>query len=812
MSIISPNISIHNKSSKPTLTNTNYYKKIYSIFSDIKNQNISIDNIYIKEAVITLEDKVSIRKVILQSSQSNINYENNLLYLNTNNIFLSSKQKNILHINSNCTFQQDLNLRCNNKILDINTKIISKINKKLYPLSYINSDINGTINFTINSKYDLSNTEIYAKTSKGKLVYPQIFDNSIEFNNLVVNGSFTKETNNNYKINAKFILDNSQFNISSTINNTKEIVEITGDLIDMRTQKLYKLLPKVIIHNPILRKSKKLIPQGLINHATIFTKFDKKQKELKDLNINIKFSDLKLIYSNNFPEISNINGIASITDKNTTVKINSGNVLQSKIKSASIKIIDYKSNLIDLEIDSYGKSYDIFKHIPHFRKNNNINQYINGNANTTTNIKLHIKNNLTLNDIKLKIKSHIDHLNTKYTDFDSELLFEVAKKFNSNKFIAKINLLNSNVSLPKIGFHKNKGVPSTINLVLSIKNHILMIENFIWRKGESFMKGDLFAMLPNIHINYLNIENNFGKNDYIAQYYSNQDTQSLTIRGETLDLSSIIKQSRHNNQNSIIQYYTGYTNNKINVNLSKIIMINRHNFRNVLVNINCKYNICKKGTVKSDLKDRETLIFNIDNNNNKHSTITGTISNIATLFKTLNISDKIISGGIKIKGKIDYKNDKIVINGNIKNYTQIHIKKEFIHKKIMDEDIFKKIKQKKTNKVAFRELESDIEIKDSKLFVKDLIISSLLLGATSNGNINLANKELKFSGLLIPGYILNSLFGITRLPIISTLIGDKGGGIFAIQYTYSKSPNSKSQLDVLKSSIIIPGVIRNLLF
>ena len=70
--------------------------------------------------------------------------------------------------------------------------------------------------------------------------------------------------------------------------------------------------------------------------------------------------------------------------------------------------------------------------------------------------------------------------------------------------------------------------------------------------------------------------------------------------------------------------------------------------------------------------------------------------------------------------------------------------------------------------------------------------------------------------MIIPGFVINNLFGIGKIPLIGGVIsgiftGGEGGGLFGIKYEYKKlDPNSEATFETNKVSAFVPVSIRNL--
>jgi Na+/citrate or Na+/malate symporter len=70
--------------------------------------------------------------------------------------------------------------------------------------------------------------------------------------------------------------------------------------------------------------------------------------------------------------------------------------------------------------------------------------------------------------------------------------------------------------------------------------------------------------------------------------------------------------------------------------------------------------------------------------------------------------------------------------------------------------------------------------------------------------------------MIIPGYIVNSLFGIGKIPVIGSVLsgiltGGEGGGLFGLRYEYVKNSKEKEgKFTTNKVSAFVPSTIQNL--
>jgi hypothetical protein len=81
------------------------------------------------------------------------------------------------------------------------------------------------------------------------------------------------------------------------------------------------------------------------------------------------------------------------------------------------------------------------------------------------------------------------------------------------------------------------------------------------------------------------------------------------------------------------------------------------------------------------------------------------------------------------------------------------------------------------------------------------------LGLTAQGWINLANKTVGLRGTLVPAYAVNSI--LNNIPLIGTLLGGPGSGIFAATY---RMTGSLEDPDIVVNPLatLTPGFLRGL--
>lgn len=805
-----------------------YFKKIWDIFLKIRDKDTIARKFEVKNVEFIFNDKNNKTKnILIKSSLIDITKPKDKLVINTRNIFNLQNGNIDIRFNANCNFNPKNILQCDAGFFNVIPKSFAKIFQKFEFLDKIDAKLGASLDLEIDKNHELTSLIFNIDANKGSFFYKQFFEDRIDFTNLSANFETNKSLKNLQLSDLAVTFDDDiKFGMSMEINDFQnpelEETRMHFKIANASGSKIAKFWPAFLAPN-IRNWVGNHIDQGLVKdaYANISFKRSNNIKKLQLVDSEVLFSKLRLKYSKDFPEITNIDGIASFSRDDMKIDIISGDVLESKIKSGKVQIKDFHAKQIMLDIIGIasGAGYDPLKHVDYDgRFAREIPEYINGYSDSSFDIKIPIKDNLDIKDFYIKVLSNIKNINSNYLHNNSAVNVSVLKKFNDNNFKTYIDLSNSKINFPQANIFKKKAVSSKATIDIIAKNSQLHLKNLDFLVKNSAINADILLNIRKSYINRLTIVNNLNNSNYTLFYSESpkESLRTLEINGNYLNLAHFLQNMSKIGKNSAND--NRFENFIIKSNLKKVDLAHKEYFKNLRIDINCQKTLCQDGVFRSEMSDDNFVYIDLFQKKRKHdyTTIKANISDISKISRAFNISNKIIGGKTQIRAR--FSQDKYLkksLKGSLEIKKGFSVIKSNIVDEIAKDNIFKKVKDAltKSDKINFNDLDLDFEIKDSQLAVSNLIASSTLLGFTAKGTIALSGENTILKGLVVPGYALNKLFGISHIPVFGKIIlGEKGGGLFAARYRYIKNPQNKNGKFTLNAaSAIAPGSTRKLL-
>ena len=339
-------------------------------------------------------------------------------------------------------------------------------------------------------------------------------------------------------------------------------------------------------------------------------------------------------------------------------------------------------------------------------------------------------------------------------------------------------------------------------------------------KNNAQINGEFIFTYGPFNLQKINLKNqNFAKNNFNFNYDYDQANSiaKASLKGKYFDASNLLnfKFSNDNSKNSPQKI-------QINVALDRLELFGKKILNRFNLKLNCDDGICKSGALNGIIAKQKNIALkiqkNLKNEKSEEYLIDGQIDDAGFVIEALGISNLISNGIAKVNIRQNLVDKKLVLDGEIKIISDITIFENESVKKLSKNSLFSQIKDKifSSEKTTFGSINIEFSIANDELNIKSLVANNFKIGVTAKGKINLKNQAMEIRGMIVPGYIVNSLFGLGKIPILGSVIsglltGGEGGGIFSVRYEYIKKAGEKEgNFSTNKVSAFVPSSIANL--
>ncbi len=826
-----------------------YSTPLISFLSAIKNDTLNIKTFEMKNVKFAIKKgNKADTEILLKESRVKIESKNRkfdkIFQISSVNV-INFNNSGDINLNANCKFNAENSTICNFALTNLATDSIADLNPALATLRQINTTVNVAAALTIKDQ-QISNLTFKAQAKNGSFDLPEFFSKRINFSNLSLNGDYNNEID---ALNLSSIEADLEPNSQKTTANEKHLwmsLFVTNlqnlqnkksnfsiKLENVPTSEIEGFWPIALDGQDIRKWVVEHIDSGKIENA--FAKFSLSTIDgvtnLDRVDSQLTFTDLNLNYDEYFPKITALKGVASFTENKMNIAISSANVLNSKISDTQVEINDFnaKTTILNIAGSLAGNAADGLKHVDYKSSfGTTVENYLNGNAVVNFNIKVPLLETIELKDLYIAANEKVENLNNEYAK--GGIAVNIVKNFNSNNFITEIDLTGAALNAKVFDIEKASSIPSGLNFSLIISDDNIKFKNInLWKKEtvsenkqspiiEAKISGDIAFKTAPFTLLSLNLKNqNFGKNDYYFSYQDDekQKLQKISIGGKVLNLASFLQNKLPFATNS-----DGSGKMMLKASLNKVLLVNKKSLNQLYLSLNSADGIFYNSNAKASYSKQQSLDLAtiLRKPKENFSTITGSISDVGYLAEGLNISDTISGGNAKIKITNQVENGAPIFVGEVKIDNDITFYENNATKRLASNNLFSTVKDKifSNNKTIFNLVKLNFTLNKNNLQIDSFIANNYKIGITAKGFVNLADNSYNIKGMIIPGFIINNLFGIGKIPLIGGVIsgiftGGEGGGLFGIKYEYKKLANQKeATFETYKVSAFVPVSIRNL--
>ena len=822
-------------SKEEILANEVQLSAVVKVLSTIRKGDNPIENIEIEDAKFIILSDEGKTEILLKNSKIKASSEDAILNILSRNQISFDLEKRDVNLDANCHLSKSDGLGCDLFLDNFAPISISNIHPSLANLAKISALFDANISFGVNHG-EFSNVKFEFRSAAGNFKFLNLLAKPLSFKDFSAAGEYDSKLQilNISSIESDFITPLSQQNLEKLPHLSMSMV-LSNLISKQKSSRLFiklKNIPTNELDNfwPINLGKKssrpwsvKYLKDGIIEDAMAkFTiNHGGENSGLQHIDASLNFSGVNLAYSKSFPAISNMSAQANFTKNDMIINISAGDLLNSKITKALVEIRNFSDpkNMLYISGELEGEAGDGLRHANNSAEfSNNIEKYLNGLASSKFDVRVSLAQPITLNNSYIYFESLATNLRNDF--LSGAALIKTKKDFNSNNFVTNIDLESTKISVKELEIYKKPNSSAKLSFILDVidgKNlnfrKILLSAN----KNRS-MSGRVELVTSPTKIKKITLRNqNFGRNNFSLTYLKRKKFQKIILKGSSLDLGALIKNKTLSKLSSA---NSGSSHLRARIYLSKLILANNHQLSNFSLAFDCNRGMCFSGLAKANYLENDIIDLKISKKKyDNFALIAGKISDLGYLAEGFGILDVISGGNAQINIKNSRKKSKMILDGEVEINKDITIYETAAVKKLAKNNLFSKIKDKifSHEKTTFNSLKTKFNFENNLLTIHSLVANNYKIGITAKGFLNVKKSTYNLKGMIIPGFLVNNLFGVGKIPLIGGVIkgiltgGEEEGGVFGIRYEYVKNNNDQEgefSTDVVAS--FVPTTIQNL--
>ncbi|MDR3078660.1 MAG: hypothetical protein LBU15_01330 [Rickettsiales bacterium] len=582
---------------------------------------------------------------------------------------------------------------------------------------------------------------------------------------------------------------------------------------------------------------------GSIPRVRAHMNFDHREGrfELMAIDSEVLFRGARLDYHSDFPSFSAIDGRALFTVDTMNIHLDRATMADGTLLGDGLVQLDFndESSMLNISAKTSGKIYEMMYFLENQDREgvrNVTSKYADGLATLDVSVKIPLARDvIALSDVFIRVAGDVRGNNTSLLKNNSDFGLQVLKEFGSDRFEVEFGLEDSLVAFRAVDFVKPRGQSLNLSLEIEDSDGAGVVLDKILASGETLgFEGK--GLLKNGSLSRLEIKNlNLRGNSFDINYRTAEGGRvEVGVKGDSLEFAG--KMAGKELGKRLASYLTPSKSANADFALDSATyrlfignsMVGGYSLKNLSLEAVVENGVIERLWVRTPREDGNTAFLSLarveESKSSDRYSIVVECPNFGKFLSEINLTDNLIYGDLHLEASLDRNN---VLRGNLELKNGFHYLFEGMESKnsklfsyIMNsEDVPGSLKNtlKSQNTVGFEKLRADFELNANVLRVSNLALGVnyvLGLGASGGGTMDIESGKIRFSGMIIPLEKINTVFGISKVPILGdVLFGNRGGGLIAMDYEFTKEGYGSSyDLRIVPSNVTNPLSLGNFIF
>ena len=383
--------------------------------------------------------------------------------------------------------------------------------------------------------------------------------------------------------------------------------------------------------------------------------------------------------------------------------------------------------------------------------------------------------------------------------------------FNDRKSRIDVNanLERAELRVPFMEWRKAAGDAGSVDATILLENGLVKsVPEFNLSANDLLVQGDVAYSPGGLGIDRLNLKQVLiGRSDVTGAVISRPDGGwEIGLQGKELDFSPLWERLIHDRPG---QDDVTLPNLTIVVELDKMWVDKQNFLSGVSGTFVHNSSIWRTALLDSKINGGSDLSINMAPDAQGNRILAVKADNAGDALRFFDLFNNMYGGFLEISGRYDDAAADRPLRGTVR-VTNYRVRNAPMLTRILSIMALTGILDAMTGEgLSFAELNLPFTYTEGEVQIKDVKAAGASIGFTASGTVYTHADVLNIQGTVIPAYALNSFLG--QIPLLGNILtgNEKGGGIFAANFSVT-GPIEDPKTTVNPLSALTPGILRNL--
>lgn len=373
------------------------------------------------------------------------------------------------------------------------------------------------------------------------------------------------------------------------------------------------------------------------------------------------------------------------------------------------------------------------------------------------------------------------------------------------------DITEAKLAAPVFGWEKKVGVPGRAEIVLDLERGVVVdVPSFSVKASDLLVKGAIKYAADGTGLDRIELRRlTYGRTDLEgALIPKDSGGWEAGFHGKSFDLSTLWQEMFNGSAKNISDKFL-LPKLTLATEIEKVWLTDKEYLKNVSGTFDYDDALWRTVLLTSTIGDNTTFDLTIEPGSDGNRRFSMRSNNAGETFRFLDFYDNMRGGNLNVsgvyddsvageplKGAISVKDFKIA---NAPALTQL----------ISIMSLTGLLEALGGEGLVFNTMDAPFVLHDGTFKFSDARASGISLGFTASGSVYTQAEVLDIHGTVVPAYALNSALG--NIPVLGNIFtgGEKGGGIFAANYSMTGSVEAP-EVKVNPLSALTPGFLRRI--